>query len=128
MTTLRRALRLARVAGFAALLAAYGVAAAPDATAEREIDHLLDYVAASNCTFMRNGESFPAIKAREHLAMKYRFARSRLATAEDFIKYLATESSSSGDPYRIVCDRKEAPAGPWLTAELRRYRQETARR
>lgn len=118
--------RAAWRAGLAALLLTGLAHATPDATAEREIDHLLDYVAASSCTFVRNGESFPAQKAREHLALKYRFTRGRLSTAEEFIKYLATESSMSHEPYKIVCGAKERPAGAWLAEELARFRKTVA--
>jgi hypothetical protein len=104
-------------------LIATPTAATPDAAAEREIEHLLQFIGTSGCTFVRNGTPYPADKAREHLATKYRYARTRLVTADDFIKYLATDSSSSGEPYRIVCDRKEALAGAWLSEELRRYRR-----
>ena len=86
-------------------LVATSTAATPDAAGEREIEHLLQFVGTSGCTFVRNGTPYPADKAREHLASKYRYARTRLASADDFIKYLATDSSTSGEPYRIVCDR-----------------------
>jgi hypothetical protein len=95
---------------------------APPQAAEGEIDHLLQYVAASSCTFVRNGTEYPADKAREHLAVKYRFAADRIATAEDFIRYLASGSSLSGEPYHVRCGRSDALSGEWLTAELIRYR------
>jgi hypothetical protein len=122
--SLRR--RTASAAALVTLLIAGAAHADPDATAQREIDHLLDYVAASNCTFVRNGDRYPAAKAREHLAMKYRYTRGRLSTAEDFIRYLATESSVSHEPYKIVCGQQEQPAGAWLTEELTRYRNTVA--
>jgi acetyl esterase/lipase len=118
-----------RAVGCGAILALAFCAAAhadPDPTAQREIDHLLDYVGASSCSFVRNGETFPAAKARDHLAMKYRFTRSRLSTAEDFIQYLATDSSTSHEPYKIVCGAQERLAGPWLSEELARYRKTVA--
>jgi hypothetical protein len=111
-----------------ALLFCAAAHADPDAAAQREIDHLLDYVATSSCTFVRNGDSYPAAKARDHLAMKYRFARGRLSTADEFIKYLATESSRSHEPYKIVCGTNERPAGAWLSEELARYRRASASR
>jgi hypothetical protein len=96
--------------------------ASPQEAAQGEIDHLLQYVAASSCTFVRNGTEYPADKAREHLAGKYRFAGSRITTAEDFIKYLATGSSMSGEPYHVKCGKSDSLSGEWLTAELTRYR------
>ena len=97
--------------------------ASPDTVAKDEIDHLLQYVAASSCTFVRNGDEYPAAKARDHLESKYRFVGSRIATADDFIKYLATGSSISGEPYHVKCGNVDEPSGAWLTAELNRYRR-----
>ena len=97
--------------------------ASPDAVAQNEIDHLLEYVAGSSCTFVRNGDEFPATKARDHLATKYRFVGGRISTAEEFIQYLATGSSVSGEPYHVRCGNVDALSGPWLTAELHRYRE-----
>jgi hypothetical protein len=98
-------------------------AASPQAPAKDEIDHLLQYVAASSCTFMRNGSEYSADKAREHLADKYRFVGSRISTAEEFIQYLATKSSLSGEPYHVHCGKRDALSGEWLNAELVRYRK-----
>ena len=66
---------------------------AADPSPKDEIDHLLNFVAASSCTFIRNGTEYPSDKARDHLASKYQVAGNRITTAEEFIKYLATESS-----------------------------------
>jgi hypothetical protein len=98
------------------------VAAQQPSRAKDEIDHLLQYVAASACTFIRNGDEYRADAARDHLASKYRFAGGRIATAEDFIKYLATQSSLSGAPYHVRCGKSDALSGAWLTTELYRYR------
>jgi hypothetical protein len=115
---LRRGLPALALALFAGL-----AGASPDAGAQREIDHLLDYIGASHCTFVRNGERFDAAKAREHLAMKLNFVRWRLSTADEFVRYLATESSVTHEPYLIVCGNRERPAGPWLASELAHYRK-----
>jgi hypothetical protein len=115
----RPVLAVAAAAAFA--LCSGAIASAPD-VAKDEIDHLLGYVAASSCTFVRNGDEYPADKAREHLASKYRFAGGRIASADDFIGYLATKSSLSGEPYHVKCGKTEALAGAWLRAELERYR------
>ena len=119
-----RILHRSLLAATAALAFAFSplASASPQDDAKGEIDHLLDYVAASSCTFVRNGTEYPADKAREHLAVKYRFAGSRIATAEEFIKYLATGSSASGEPYHVKCGKSDALSGEWLNAELARYR------
>jgi hypothetical protein len=101
--------------------------AAANPSPKDEIDHLLNFVAASSCTFIRNGTEYPSDKARDHLASKYQLAGSRITTAEEFIKYLATESSMSGELYRVKCGKTDALSGVWLTNELNRYRKDSAR-
>ena len=98
-------------------------AAAPRDTANDEIDHLLKFVAASSCTFVRNGAEYAPDKASEHLASKYRVVGNRISTADDFIKQLATQSSMSGEPYHVKCGKTDALSGGWLTDELNRYRK-----
>ena len=102
-----------------------GVASA-ETSAKREIDHLLNFVATSSCTFVRNGTEYPPDKARDHLASKYQFAGGKITTAEEFIKYLATESSMSGELYHVKCGKTDALSGVWLTDELTRFRKASA--
>ena len=112
------------LAALAATLAfALSTAAFAETTAQREIDHLLTFVATSSCTFVRNGTEYPPDKARDHLASKYQFAGSKITTAEEFIKYLATESSMSGELYHVKCGKTDALSGVWLTDELKRFRK-----
>jgi hypothetical protein len=107
----------------AATFAFSTVAVATDGAAQDEIDHLLKFVGSSSCSFVRNGTEYPADKAREHLAGKYHFAGSRITTADDFIKYLGTGSSMSGEPYRVKCGNADALSATWLGDELARYRK-----
>jgi hypothetical protein len=121
---LRRIRRpLVTAAATLAFALSHAALASPDTVAKDEIDHLLQYVAASSCTFVRNGDEYPAVKARDHLESKYRFVGSRISTAEEFIKYLATGSSMSGEPYHVKCGNADELSGAWLTAELNRYRR-----
>ena len=123
MTSRRiRPLLIAATAALAFALS-HAAAASPQGPAQDEIDHLLQYVAASSCTFVRNGSEYAAGKARDHLADKYRFVGNRIATAEEFIQYLATKSSLSGEPYHVHCGKSDALSGEWLNAELVRYRK-----
>jgi hypothetical protein len=117
-------IRQSLVATAFALAVSTAAHASRDAVAEGEIDHLLQYVGDSSCTFVRNGDEYPAAKARDHLATKYRFVGERISTAEDFIRYLATGSSVSGEPYHVKCGKTDALSGAWLGDELRRYRKE----
>ena len=107
----------------AILVLALSSVAFAETPAQREIDHLLTFVATSPCTFVRNGTEYPPDKARDHLASKYQFAGSKITTAEEFIKYLATESSMSGELYHVKCGKTDALSGVWLTDELNRFRK-----
>ncbi len=114
-------------AALAATLAfALATAVAAETSAKGEIDHLLNFVATSSCTFVRNGTEYPPDKARDHLASKYQFAGSKITTAEEFIKYLATESSMSGELYHVKCKGVDKLSGVWLSEELTRYRKTAA--
>lgn len=93
----------------------------------REIEHLMDYIGASTCRFVRNGKVYDAAAARAHIQKKYDYGRKRIRTAEDFIRYAATASSMSGKPYRIRCGAQEMLCADWLAEELRRYRQREQR-
>lgn len=107
----------------AALLLALAVASPAGAEdAPREIRFLLDSVGDSGCTFTRNGKDHTAAEARDHLAMKYRRAGSRVTTAEAFIDRLASASSWTGEPYLIRCDGAQMRSREWLNDRLREYR------
>ena len=54
-----------------------------------------------NARFIRNGTSYDAKAAADHLRLKLRYAGSRVRSAEDFIRYCASQSSMSGLPYQI---------------------------
>ena len=90
--------------------------------AETEINYLLDYVAASGCTFVRNGDAHDSADAADHLRMKYDRGERYADTAENFIDRLATESSWSGDPYTVTCGQVTEPSGAWLHRALDTYR------
>ncbi|MCY4524165.1 MAG: DUF5329 family protein [Halobacteriovoraceae bacterium] len=72
---------------------------------EQKIDMLLDYIKEQeNVVFIRNGEEHSAADASDHLGMKRRFGWFHGfsdGTASEFIDKLASESSSSGEKYKI---------------------------
>jgi hypothetical protein len=119
----KRHLLMALAAGALSLAGTGSARADPDVVGQAEIDHLLVFIGASSCTFVRNGTPGTATQARDHLAGKYQFAKGRISSAEEFIQNLATQSSVSGQPYVIRCGKNEQPAGVWLVEELRRYRK-----
>lgn len=97
----------------------------PSPAAAQEIEHLIGYLHDSGCEFMRNGSWYGSTKAADHLRQKYDYLRKKgwVATAEDFIARAGSESSMSHKPYAVRCAGQPAqPSGPWLQAELRRYR------
>ena len=113
------------------LVSVSSLAAEIPGLAQREITHLLDYVADSGCSFERNGSWYDAAEARRHLEMKYNYLnRLGLVTkAEDFIELAATKSSVSRKPYHIRCNgRLVMASGVWLSSELARYRSDSRQR
>ena len=89
-----------------------------------EVNHLLQYVEQSGCTFERNGSEHDAKEARKHIERKYDYLKSRLHTTEQFIRYAASESSITGRKYHVICNGKRMLSSEWLDAELKRYREQ----
>jgi hypothetical protein len=87
-----------------------------------EIEFLLHAIGSSNCSFERNGTAHSAPQAEEHLRMKYNKARKHVATADEFIDKLASESSWTGKPYFIKCQDTEEPSRNWLSTKLTELR------
>jgi hypothetical protein len=72
--------------------------------------------------FIRNGATYDTKAAVDHLRLKLRFAGSRVRTAEDFIRYCATESSVSGEAYQIrFADGRVVPSAQYLLQKLGEY-------
>lgn len=90
---------------------------------ESEIDHLLEYIETSGCTFNRNGTIHDSQDACEHIRKKYTHTKRYIKTTEDFIQYAATKSSMSGRPYQVTCEGNEMPTAKWLLDELARFRK-----
>ena len=94
------------------------------ADTRQEIDHLLEFVANTDCQYDRNGTVHNGPEARDHINMKYEHYRKKVKTSEDFIKYSATKSMMSGRKYKIHCPgSKTMNASDWLLEELQHYRE-----
>ena len=93
------------------------------ADTELEIKHLFEYIQNSNCTFVRNGKEYNPPEALAHIQKKYGYAKRRITSAEDFIKYTVTKSSLSGQPYLVICNGREILSAEWFRAELKRFRK-----
>ena len=90
----------------------------------QEIDHLLNYVKTTECTYIRNGDSYKGPKAVSHIQRKYDYFEDDIHSAEDFIRLSATKSTMSGSKYHIKCPGKpEVTSSQWLLDELTRYRK-----
>jgi hypothetical protein len=106
----------------AAIIAGFMLAAAAYAGTADEIQHLLDYISRSGCTFVRNGVESDAAAARDHIQAKYAHAKRQVDSAEDFIRLVASRSSMTGKPYVVHCGSTQFLSADWLTDELSRYR------
>jgi hypothetical protein len=111
---------LRRCTAALAFLVVLGPAAALAQRADQAtIDALLAAVERSGCQMERNGELHDAKKGAEHLRTKLERAGKRVQTVEQFIEHVATGSSMSGQPYRVLCPGK-APveSRDWMRARL----------
>jgi hypothetical protein len=88
-----------------------------------EIDHLLSFIAASPCTFIRNGVAYDGARAVDHIKDKYEHYREDVHSAEDFIALAASRSTLSGRPYLVTCGGVTEPAADWIARELGAFRQ-----
>jgi hypothetical protein len=101
------------------LLVSAGVASADKSD---EINHLLEFIAQSDCTYVRNDKEYSALEARDHIAGKYESVKWRIKTSETFIQKIASRSSLSGKQYLIRCEEEEQTTEQWLFRELGNYR------
>jgi hypothetical protein len=60
------------------------------ADTSNEIDHLLGFVASTDCKYERNGELHSGTEAVKQLQKKYGYFRDDIEKTEDFVKYSAT--------------------------------------
>lgn len=94
---------------------------------EKEIKHLLKFVATTQCQYERNGDLHNGKEAAAHIKKKYDHYKNKIKTTADFIKYSATKSTMSGKPYLIHCEGKSTVESKlWLEMELKRFRAVSA--
>ncbi len=111
-----------------ALLLSVGMSLVQAGTSAEDLNqtvtYLLDFVAKSDCSFIRNGKSYPPKEASEHLKGKYEHFRKEIKTPEDFIRLAASKSLVSGQAYRVKTkDGKEIECATWLSKILDDYRK-----
>ena len=107
---------------YALLLAFAAFAALAQARKEQaRIDALIAAIETSGCEMERNGSLHGGKAAAAHLRMKLENAGDRVQTASEFIDHVASGSSASGAPYRVVCPgQAPRPSGQWLREKLAR--------
>ncbi|MDR0769733.1 MAG: DUF5329 domain-containing protein [Burkholderiales bacterium] len=78
--------------------------------------------------FVRNGKAYGVAEATSHLNHKYSRVKSKVKTAEDFIKHVASGSSVSGEAYLIrYPDGTSVTAAVFFTEKLRGLKGERQR-
>ena len=84
-----------------------------------KIEYLIERIRASHFTFVRNREDHTAREAANHLSMKWYRAVNLIHSARNFIKYIASNSSFTGQPYLVKFKNGHTlPAQDILTNEL----------
>ena len=92
----------------------------PALTENQKIDKMISYVRTMvGVTFIRNGTSYTAKEAADHLQTKREKAGDEIKTARQFIKDIASVSSMSGQPYQMkFADGTVMKSGDVLTIYL----------
>jgi hypothetical protein len=117
--------RLLLIPIFAFALAGQSLA---EESLEQSIDYLLDYIAKSDATFIRNRQSHSPAEAVAHIKAKYEHFKNEIRTPEDFIRLAASKSLLTGKPYLVRApDGKEMHLDEWLTAALKAHHAKTSR-
>lgn len=95
-------------------------ASARDAKEQARIDFIIhDAETSQGLKFIRNGSEYEGAPAAKHLRMKLNYGGERLKTAEDFIKYCATESSMTHQKYSVrTADGKVNDSATYFTERL----------
>jgi len=105
------------------LLCVFAEATEAGESLEQTISYLLDYVAKSDATFIRNGQTHTPQEAVSHIKAKYEHFKNEIKTPEDFIRLAASKSLLTGKPYLVrTPDGRETHLDVWLTDALKEYR------
>jgi hypothetical protein len=88
-----------------------------------EVEHLLNYLADSDCRMIRNGKSYSSKDGAKHMRRKYNYFRDEISSTEEFIEFAGTKSTRSGRLYEVLCIGQEREfSRDWLLVELKVYR------
>jgi hypothetical protein len=113
---------LIALTGSAFLLEAQATTRQPPADIEATIGYLIDVVATSGHTFLRNSTRYSAAQAAQHLQRKYQHFRDKIHTVDDFIELAASRSLLTGKPYLVIDTAGSSmPTSQWLQQVLSDY-------
>jgi len=88
-----------------------------------EVEHLLNYLADSDCRMIRNGKSYSSKDGAKHMRRKYNYFRDEISSTEEFIEFAGTKSTKSSRLYEVLCIGQEREfSRDWLLVELKVYR------
>ena len=112
-----------RVLALLLVVSLTGVAWAREAREQARIDFLIHEVETSTAIkFIRNGSEYDGPAGASHLRMKLGYAGERVKTAEDFVKYCASESSMTHRKYQVRgADGRTTDAAAYFLAKLREF-------
>ena len=121
----RRTWAIACMAALVSVTAARARAAEGAPSEQQKIEQLIKAVEKlPNAQFVRNGRAYDGQTAAKFLRGKRDYHQSQARTARDFIKNLASKSSTTGKPYVIrYRDGKEVKSAEFLTTELDKIEQ-----
>jgi hypothetical protein len=98
---------------------------ARDAREQQRINYLIESLSSlRGAVFIRNASDYHATTARDHLRRKLDVAGERVKTAEDFIKYCASESSMTHQRYTIrFADGRVTDTASYFHNKLKEFDQ-----
>lgn len=89
-------------------------------TEKQKIDFLLNKLETSDVKFIRSGTEYTGKEAKQHMQRKLDYAGSKIKTVEQFIDYLGTKSSMTGELYYVVQkDGTKVESALWLRQMLK---------
>ncbi len=84
-----------------------------------KIEFLLNAIAKSELTFVRNGKGFDGQAAAEHFRKKMANAEKPITKVDVFIEDIASQSSTTNEPYKVRSpDGSESDLKSWLRSRL----------
>jgi hypothetical protein len=94
----------------------------PSSDVEPTVRYLIDYVAGSDLTFVRNEKRYSGAEAAQHMQRKYEHFTDDIHSVDDFIELAASRSLLSGKAYQVISASGDTvPTGEWLRRVLRTH-------